>query len=131
LRERSWPPTPPIIGGAPGGGGGAERPLRRVAELRAPFWIAHRGMANVYPENTLEAYRGTVALGVAALESDCWLTRDMLEQATTTSVVRPGQGLEDKLGYLPEDGSYRSSCCNLPRRAVGSMHRWRRTVVFG
>jgi glycerophosphoryl diester phosphodiesterase len=33
-------------------------------------------MANVYPENTLEAYRGTVALGVDAVEPDCWLTRD-------------------------------------------------------
>jgi predicted alpha-1,2-mannosidase len=36
---------------------------------------------------------------------------DMLEQATTTNAVRPGQNLEDKYGYLPEDGSYRS-CCN-------------------
>jgi glycerophosphoryl diester phosphodiesterase len=33
-------------------------------------------MANVYPENTLEAYRGTVALGVDVVEPDCWLTRD-------------------------------------------------------
>ncbi|MDQ1718762.1 MAG: hypothetical protein QOE89_2715, partial [Pseudonocardiales bacterium] len=24
--------------------------------MSVPFWIAHRGMANVYPENTLEAY---------------------------------------------------------------------------
>jgi glycerophosphoryl diester phosphodiesterase len=66
----------PIIGGVPEGDSGARRPPRRVAELQAPFWIAHRGMANVYPENTLEAYRGTVALGVDAVEPDCWLTRD-------------------------------------------------------
>jgi glycerophosphoryl diester phosphodiesterase len=33
-------------------------------------------MANLYPENTLEAYRGTVALGVDVVEPDCWLTRD-------------------------------------------------------
>jgi glycerophosphoryl diester phosphodiesterase len=52
------------------------RSARRVADLSAPFWIAHRGMANVYPENTLEAYRGTVALGVDVVEADCWLTRD-------------------------------------------------------
>jgi predicted alpha-1,2-mannosidase len=44
---------------------------------------------------------------------------DMLEQATTTNDVRPGQGLEDKLGYLPEDGSYRS-CCN-PHGFVSSL----------
>ncbi len=36
---------------------------------------------------------------------------DMMEQATTTNDVRPGQNLQDKYGYLPEDGSYRS-CCN-------------------
>jgi glycerophosphoryl diester phosphodiesterase len=33
-------------------------------------------MANVYPENTLEAYRAAVALGVDVVEPDCWLTRD-------------------------------------------------------
>ena len=36
---------------------------------------------------------------------------DMLKQATTTNDVRPGQGLEDKYGYLPEDGTY-NACCN-------------------
>ena len=49
---------------------------RRVADLPTPFFIAHRGMANLYPENTLEAYRGSVALGVEMVEEDCWLTRD-------------------------------------------------------
>jgi glycerophosphoryl diester phosphodiesterase len=70
------PTSPPIIGGVSEGGTAARQPPRRVADLRAPFWIAHRGMANVYPENTLEAYRGTVALGVDVVEPDCWLTRD-------------------------------------------------------
>ncbi|HTI21689.1 MAG TPA: GH92 family glycosyl hydrolase, partial [Kutzneria sp.] len=36
---------------------------------------------------------------------------DMLKEATTTNDVRPGQGLEDKYGYLPEDGTY-AACCN-------------------
>ncbi len=44
---------------------------------------------------------------------------DMVEQATTTNDVRPGQNLEDKYGYLPEDGSYRS-CCN-PHGFVSSL----------
>jgi predicted alpha-1,2-mannosidase len=35
---------------------------------------------------------------------------DMLKQATTVNDVRPGEALEQKLGYLPEDGSY--GCCN-------------------
>ena len=58
------------------GDAGIPRPLRRIADLSVPVWIAHRGMANVYPENTLEAYRGAVALGVDVVEPDCWLTRD-------------------------------------------------------
>jgi predicted alpha-1,2-mannosidase len=36
---------------------------------------------------------------------------DMLKQATTTNDVRPGEGLEQKYGYLPEDGTY-NPCCN-------------------
>jgi predicted alpha-1,2-mannosidase len=35
---------------------------------------------------------------------------DMLKQATTVNDVRPGEALEKKLGYLPEDGTY--GCCN-------------------
>ena len=35
---------------------------------------------------------------------------DMLKQATSVNDVRPGEGLEQKYGYLPEDGSY--GCCN-------------------
>ena len=45
--------------------------------------------------------------------------KDMLEQATTTNDVRPGQNLQDQLGYLPEDGAYRS-CCN-PHGFVSSL----------
>ncbi len=51
-------------------------PARLAASLPIPFFIGHRGMANVFPENTLEAYRGAVALGVDVIETDCWLTRD-------------------------------------------------------
>jgi predicted alpha-1,2-mannosidase len=36
---------------------------------------------------------------------------DMLTQATTTNDVRPGEGLEQQYGYLPEDGTY-NPCCN-------------------
>jgi predicted alpha-1,2-mannosidase len=35
---------------------------------------------------------------------------DMVKQATTVNDVRPGEALEQKYGYLPEDGSY--GCCN-------------------
>ena len=77
------------------GHAGTGRPTRRVADLRAPLWVAHRGMANVYPENTLEAYRGTVALGVEMVEPDCWLTRDgglvCLHDARSTARPRVGK----------------------------------------
>lgn len=36
--------------------------------------------------------------------------RDMLRQATTVNPVRPGEALEERDGYLPEDGRY--GCCN-------------------
>jgi predicted alpha-1,2-mannosidase len=35
---------------------------------------------------------------------------DMLKQATTVNHVRPGAALEQKYGYLPENGAY--GCCN-------------------
>ncbi|HEX6454099.1 MAG TPA: GH92 family glycosyl hydrolase [Trebonia sp.] len=35
---------------------------------------------------------------------------DMLKQATTVNDVRPGEALEQKYGYLPQDGTY--GCCN-------------------
>src|SRR5207302_1470903 len=36
--------------------------------------------------------------------------KDMLAQATTVNDVRPGEALEAKYGYLPENGTY--GCCN-------------------
>jgi predicted alpha-1,2-mannosidase len=35
---------------------------------------------------------------------------DMVKQATTVNDVRPGEALEQKYGYLPQDGTY--GCCN-------------------
>jgi len=58
------------------------------------------------------------AFGAHAFDTQTAL-KDMLQQADTTNDVRPGQNLEDALGYLPEDGSYRS-CCN-PHGYVSSL----------
>jgi glycerophosphoryl diester phosphodiesterase len=41
-----------------------------------PLAIAHRGHSIAYPENTLEAYRQAIALGVDMIECDVNLTRD-------------------------------------------------------
>jgi predicted alpha-1,2-mannosidase len=43
---------------------------------------------------------------------------DMLKQATTVNDVRPGEALEAKYGYLPEDGIY--GCCN-PHGVVATL----------
>jgi glycerophosphoryl diester phosphodiesterase len=41
-----------------------------------PLTFAHRGGAAVWPENTLEAFRGAIALGCSHLETDLRVTRD-------------------------------------------------------
>jgi predicted alpha-1,2-mannosidase len=49
------------------------------------------------------------AFGAHGFDTKQALT-DMLTQATTVNDVRPGEALEQKYGYLPEDGTY--GCCN-------------------
>src|SRR5512132_528166 len=41
-----------------------------------PLSIAHRGHSFAYPENTREAYRKAIELGVEAIECDVNITRD-------------------------------------------------------
>ena len=41
-----------------------------------PLSVAHRGHSIAYPENTLEAYRKAIELGVEMIECDVNLTRD-------------------------------------------------------
>lgn len=41
-----------------------------------PLSIAHRGFSAVYPENTLEAYRSAIELGVEMIECDVNITSD-------------------------------------------------------
>jgi glycerophosphoryl diester phosphodiesterase len=42
----------------------------------SPLTFAHRGGAGLWPENTLEAFRGAIALGCSHLETDLRVTRD-------------------------------------------------------
>jgi len=71
------------------------------------------------------------AFGAHAFDTQTAL-KDMLQQADTTNDVRPGQNLEDALGYLPEDGSYRSCCNPHGVRVVAARVRQQRprTVAF-
>jgi glycerophosphoryl diester phosphodiesterase len=60
-----------------------------------PFGFAHRGGAALFPENTLEAIRGTLALGFRHVETDVHLTRDgvpVLFHDTTVDRTTNGAG---------------------------------------
>jgi glycerophosphoryl diester phosphodiesterase len=43
----------------------------RFSDLAYPLFIAHRGSAHIYPENTLEGMIGTIELGHKFIEFDC------------------------------------------------------------
>ena len=62
-------------GGSPSAAGGSA--VARTADLTFPLVIAHRGGANLFPENTMAAYEGALALGSRAIEAgDLQLTSD-------------------------------------------------------
>src|SRR3954452_4748072 len=48
-----------------------------IADLTFPLVVAHRGGADLFPENTMAAYEGALALGCRAIEAgDLQLTAD-------------------------------------------------------
>lgn len=61
-----------------------------------PLYIAHRGAAALYPENTLEAYRAAYASGLRVLEQDVCLLADgalgVLHDATVDRLTTNGRG---------------------------------------
>ena len=40
------------------------------------FVAAHRGVSASYPENTMEAFRAAIAMGVDQIETDVHVTKD-------------------------------------------------------
>lgn len=52
------------------------QPYTSLDELTYPLYVPHRGGANVFPENTIDALRGSVELGFALVEFDAYLLRD-------------------------------------------------------
>ena len=66
-----------------------------LTENEAPWIIAHGGAKQLWPENTLVAFTGSVHLGVDALEMDVRLTKDdvlVLHHDETIDRMSDGQG---------------------------------------
>lgn len=62
---------------------------------RRPLSVAHRGHSIAFPENTLEAYRKAIELGVEAIECDVNITRDghlVMMHDTTLNRTTNGAG---------------------------------------
>jgi glycerophosphoryl diester phosphodiesterase len=72
-----------------------------VAALSFPLVIAHRGGADLFPENTMAAYEGAAALGCQAIEAgDLQLTADGVLVAMHDSTVdRTTTGSGNVSGY--------------------------------
>ena len=66
-----------------------------IREYR-PLSVAHRGHSIAYPENTLEAYRKAIELGVEMIECDVNITRDgklVMMHDSTLDRTTNGSGL--------------------------------------
>jgi glycerophosphoryl diester phosphodiesterase len=80
-----------------------------------PLAVAHRGHSIAYPENTLEAYRKAIELGVEMIECDVNITRDgklvMIHDATldrtTTGHGRVSHASWDEIQRLDAGGKFK------------------------
>ena len=51
--------------------------MSKVPKIFKSFqWVAHRGFRNIYPENSMEAFRGAIQNGATMIEFDVQLSRD-------------------------------------------------------
>lgn len=85
------------------GPGMAGNPFLRP-EGAAPFVVAHGGCKHLFPENTMVAFDGAVALGVDMLEMDVRLTADSVLVTHHDDTLRrtsDGEGLI--IGYTLEE----------------------------
>lgn len=80
-----------------------------------PLSVAHRGHSIAYPENTLEAYRKAIELGVEMIECDVNITRDgtliMMHDytldRTTTGTGRVSASLWEDIQQLDAGGKFK------------------------
>ena len=79
-----------------------------------PLSVAHRGHSIAYPENTLEAYRKAIELGVEMIECDVNITRDgklvMMHDPTldrtTTGTGKVSASTWDEIQQLDAGGKF-------------------------
>jgi len=67
-----------------------------------PLAVAHRGHSMAYPENTLEAYRAAIELGVEMIECDVNITQDgvlVMMHDTTLDRTTTGSGRVSKVTW--------------------------------
>ena len=82
---------------------------------RRPLSVAHRGHSIAYPENTLEAYRKAIELGVEMIECDVNITRDgrlvMIHDwtldRTTTGTGRVSASTWEEIQQLDAGGKFK------------------------
>jgi glycerophosphoryl diester phosphodiesterase len=68
-----------------------------------PVAFAHRGASAHAPENTLEAFELALRLGATGIESDVWLTADLVPVLDHDGVVRR-RGRKVGIDQIPTDG---------------------------
>lgn len=94
---------------------------------QGPLSFAHRGGAALWPENTLEAFRGAIRLGCSHLETDARMTRDgQIVLFHDPSLERTTDGVGQVSAYTLEqlrrlDAGYRFSAVGggFPARGTG------------
>ena len=87
-----------------------------------PLSVAHRGHSIAFPENTLEAYRQAIALGVEAIECDVNISRDgtlvMMHDVTldrTTNGTGPvSDSTWDEIRQLDAGGKFKPEFAGVP-----------------
>lgn len=105
-----------------------------------PLSIAHRGHSIEYPENTTEAYRKAIELGVEAIECDVNLTRDgvlvMMHDATldrtTNGSGRVNQFTRAELERLDAGGKFnpRFAGARIPT-TLETLHLFQEAGIYG
>lgn len=81
------------------------------AYINGILYFSHRGGTQTNPENTMEAFRATVAAGAKAIETDCYLLKDgalgimhdTTLTRTTTSGLTTDQQISSSWGALVVD----------------------------